>query len=120
LHIEDDAMIQMLAKRSLTRYDVVTYFSAESALEHIVNEKFDAVLLDVNLGGGMSGVSLCKLIRLLPAFKHTPIAAITASGLDPDESYYQAGFTHYLPKPFDSNQLIAFVDDLVRTDVPTN
>jgi PAS domain S-box-containing protein len=120
LHIEDDAMIQMLAKRSLTRYDVVTYFSAESALEHIVNEKFDAVLLDVNLGGGMSGVSLCKLIRLLPAFKHIPIAAITASGLDPDESYYQAGFTHYLPKPFDSNQLIAFVDDLVRTDVPTN
>ncbi|MEN9839275.1 MAG: hypothetical protein RL177_754, partial [Bacteroidota bacterium] len=118
LYIEDDAMIQMLAKRSLTRYDVVTYFSAESALEHIVNEKYDAVMLDVNLGGGMNGVSLCKLIRLLPNFKNIPIAAITASGLDPDESYYQAGFTHYLPKPFDSNQLIAFVDDMVRSIVP--
>ena len=118
LYIEDDAMIQMLAKRSLSRYDVVTYFSAESALEHIVNETFDAVMLDVNLGGGMNGVSLCKLIRLLPNFKNIPIAAITASGLDPDESYYQAGFTHYLPKPFDSNQLIAFVDDMVRSIVP--
>lgn len=118
LYIEDDAMIQMLAKRSLTRYDVVTYFSAESALEHIVNDSYDAVMLDVNLGGGMNGVSLCKLIRLLPNFKNVPIAAITASGLDPDESYYQAGFTHYLPKPFDSNQLIAFVDDMVRSTVP--
>lgn len=118
LYIEDDAMIQMLAKRSLTRYDVVTYFSAESALEHIVNDTYDAVMLDVNLGGGMNGVSLCKLIRLLPNFKTVPIAAITASGLDPDESYYQAGFTHYLPKPFDSNQLIAFVDDMVRSSVP--
>jgi twitching motility two-component system response regulator PilG len=75
-------------------------------------------MLDVNLGGGMNGVSLCKLIRLLPNFKNVPIAAITASGLDPDESYYQAGFTHYLPKPFDSNQLIAFVDDMVRSIVP--
>lgn len=120
LYIEDDAMIQMLAKRSLTRYDVVTYFSAESALEHIVNEKFDAVMLDVNLGGGMTGVAMCKLIRMLPNFKNVPIAAITASGLDPDESYYQAGFTHYLPKPFDSNQLIAFVDDMVRSEVQSN
>jgi PAS domain S-box-containing protein len=120
LYIEDDAMIQMLAKRSLTRYDVVTYFSAESALEHIVNDSYDAVLLDVNLGGGMSGVALCKLIRLLPNLKTVPIAAITASGLDPDESYYQAGFSHYLPKPFDSNQLIAFVDDMVRTEVQSN
>lgn len=119
LYIEDDSMIQLLAKRSLTRYDVVTYFNAETALEHIVNETFDAILLDVNLGGGMNGVSLCKLIRMLPNFKTVPIAAITASGLDPDESYYQAGFTHYLPKPFDSNQLIAFVDDMVRVDVPS-
>ncbi len=118
LYIEDDAMIQMLAKRSLIRYDVVTYSSAESALEHIVNEKFDAVLLDVNLGGGMTGVAMCKVIRMLPNFKHVPIAAITSSGLDPDESYYQAGFTHYLPKPFDSNQLIAFVDDMVRSEDP--
>jgi PAS domain S-box-containing protein len=120
LYIEDDAMIQMLVKRSLTRYDVVTYFSAESALEQIVDENFDAVMLDVNLGGGMNGVSLCKLIRLLPNFKDIPIAAITASGLDPEESYYQAGFTHYLPKPFDSNQLLAFVDDMVRSSLPTH
>lgn len=80
----------------------------------IVNEKkFDVILMDINLGKGMSGVETTKEIRKIESYKNIPIVAITGFAMRGDrEEFIQAGCTHYLSKPFSRAKLFKLLKEI--------
>lgn len=87
--------------------DVTTFSSAVDALDTLVNGKaiFDCLLLDINMPD-MDGIELCRCVRLLEAYRSTPIIMLTAmSERDYMDRAFKAGATDYATKPFDINEL---------------
>lgn len=112
LYVEDDPIIQMLARRILKNYHIDLCSTAEQALERVKSVRYDALILDIQLGHGMTGEQLCRILRDHPDFVHTPIAAATAIGVN---SYAQNNpklFSHYLPKPFNRDQMIQLIEEM--------
>lgn len=82
-------------------YHVETVADADSALETARTKSFDALLLDINLGGGHDGIDVLHAIRELERYKEVPIVALTAYAMPGDqERFLAAGFDAYLSKPF--------------------
>ena len=108
LIVEDDEISRDVIKMFIrSRYDYDTASNAEYALEHVNRDKFDAFLLDINLGRGMNGTQLMKCIKEIETYKNVPVIAMTAFVMDSDEEeFLSAGFDYYLPKPFSKNQLL--------------
>ncbi|MBI3098888.1 MAG: response regulator [Planctomycetes bacterium] len=81
----------------------------EEALRCARVEVPDAILCDILLPG-MSGFTLCRRLRALPALSHVPIIVITGwqdrSALP---AAFEAGAIDFLRKPFDAVELTARV-----------
>lgn len=89
--------------------------SGEKAFRLINEKKYDIILMDINLGKGMSGVETTKAIRKMESYKNTPIVAITGFAMRGDrEEFIQAGCTHYLSKPFSRTKIIKLISDIAR------
>lgn len=85
------------------------------ALKRAWEEKFDIILMDINLGKGMTGVQATKEIRKIKEYKRTPIIAITAFAMPGDkEQFLKAGCTHYLAKPFEKRELLTIIENAVE------
>ena len=67
---------------------------------------YDAVLLDINLGGARDGVDVLGELRMVPGYERVPAVAVTAYSMPGDkERFMEAGFDAYLGKPFTPEQL---------------
>ncbi len=87
--------------------------SGEKAFRLVNDNKFDIILMDINLGKGMSGVETTKEIKKIESYKHVPIVAITGFAMRGDkEEFIQAGCTHYLSKPFSRTKLIKLLSEI--------
>jgi CheY-like chemotaxis protein len=69
-------------------------------------EKYDMILMDINLKDSLGGIELLKEIRKINQYQETPIIAITGytSSMDQD-IFMKEGFTGFLAKPFNQKQL---------------
>lgn len=113
LHIDDDAVVRMLVKHMLPDYEVFHATHAIAGLGLARQTRFDAVLVDIRLGEGMSGMDLCVELRSIPGYTGVPIAAVTALWFAAPETVFRSGFTHFLPKPFEKNELRNLVVDML-------
>ncbi len=87
--------------------------SGEKAFRLVNDKKFDIILMDINLGKGMSGVETTKEIKKINSYKNVPIVAITGFAMRGDrEEFIQAGCTHYLSKPFSRTKLIKLLSEI--------
>lgn len=113
LYVEDDPVIQLLSRRILKDYMIDTCFTGEEALERLKSVTYDAFILDIQLGKGMTGKELAEVLRGMSEYKSTPIAAATA--LNYDLAMLSDGklFTHYLPKPFNRDQMLDLVTSMI-------
>ncbi len=90
-------------------FEVLRYNSGEEALQHLVQDIPDLVLLDIRLPG-MDGLQVLKHIRGDSRLKHTPVLALTANAMTGDrEKYLAAGFSAYASKP------IVNIDDFLES-----
>lgn len=107
LYVEDDAIALSYVEKVLrTFYEIDTAFNANIALELVNKNKYEAMLLDINLGKGIDGVELMQLIRKNSDYEKLPIVAVTAYAAESDRlEFLSKGFTHYLSKPFTSVDL---------------
>ena len=119
LVVEDNEDTQLLLE-SLLEDDyrlAVTATAAEAlaaAKDPPGGRPFRLVLLDINLGGAESGTDVLRELRAMPAYAAAPIVALTAYALPGDkERFEEAGFTTYLAKPFQFDDLIATVEGLM-------
>ncbi len=88
----------------------------ETAVEFAGEEKYSAILMDINLGYGISGIEAAHLIRQIEGHKKTPIIALTAFAMKDDKDHFlSVGMTHYLSKPFKLDDLKSLVMEILET-----
>ena len=108
LVVEDNPMSRKMIEQMLApHYHVESVASGSDALEAATNQRFDAVVMDINLGAGKDGVDTMNDLRNAPAYRHVPFIALTAYALPGDETQFlEKGFDDYLSKPFKCERLL--------------
>lgn len=116
LLVEDDDINREFAIYTLSGIcEVGVATTAQMALDMAKDLVFDAVLLDINLGRGITGLDVLHLLRSMPGYENVPVAAVTANTLKGDRDRLLAGgFNLYLPKPYSRKELIALIDSMLK------
>jgi two-component system cell cycle response regulator DivK len=90
-----------------TDYEVTEVESGEEALEAVVKQRPDLILMDIQLPV-MDGYTATSRIKADPALRSIPIIAVTSYALSGEEKKARAaGCDDYVPKPFSPRQLLA-------------
>lgn len=96
-------------------YRVETAESGESALSTLVRDRFDLVLLDINMPG-MDGWETLRLIRCDEDLTDVPVVMFSVKGEIRDKvESLQEGATDYVTKPFIVDDLIDRVGKVLGT-----
>jgi DNA-binding response OmpR family regulator len=99
LLIEDDNLLQELYKGKLRDegLNVVVAGDGKGGLDLIRSQKFDLILLDIMLPGGINGFDVLETLKKDPAFSQIPVIVLT--NLDSEEKVArEIGAADYLKK----------------------
>jgi len=113
LVVDDDPQLRRALRSTLSAlgFVVADAESGEIALERLRKEKFNLVLLDINLPG-LSGLETCRAIRTRSGVS---ILMLTVRSRSEDKiEALEAGADGYLTKPFDVNELLARIRAILR------
>jgi PAS domain S-box-containing protein len=116
---EDDQLSQLTIKSFLEKYgySVTTVGDGLAALEALRKERFEGVLMDVQMPL-MNGVEATKLIRADQSGDfdpNIPVIALTAYAMSGDrENFLKAGMNEYIAKPVDFNELLGLLERMLR------
>ncbi|MFC5079836.1 Sensor protein TorS [Vibrio thalassae] len=120
LLIEDNAVNAMVAEGFLMNmgHHVISAENGHDAKHLFTNNDFDIVLVDINLPD-CNGIDLMHQLRDIEASQshkhHAPMIAISAHVFNEEvESYLEAGFDGYLPKPVDREALKEMVQTKLK------
>jgi len=106
LIVDDDPQIRRVLRATLIAegYEVWNARQGDEALDLIRGEKFDLVLLDLNLPD-MMGIDVCRTVR---SGFNVPIIVLTVRTDQSDKiAALEAGATDYVTKPYDTLELLA-------------
>jgi len=113
LVVDDEPQIRRVMRTTLVAegYEVSDARTGADALELIRSEKYDLVLLDVNMPG-ISGLETCREIR---TGSDLPIIMVTVRGAERDKvRALDAGADGYVSKPFSISELLARIRAILR------
>lgn len=113
LVVEDDAQIRKYIKYILEKenYKCLVSTNAQSALNMIVSEQIDLILLDLGLPD-IDGLEVIKKIR---EWSEIPIIVVSARDQDKEKvTALNSGADDYLTKPFSAAELIARIGVALR------
>ncbi|MEM6335911.1 MAG: ATP-binding protein, partial [Bacteroidota bacterium] len=116
LVVEDNRETRILFQHMLRgRYDVDAVDRAEEAIRRASMQRYDAILMDINLGGKQTGIDVLRILRQVGGYDTTPIVALTAHALPGDrERFLRMGFDGYVSKPFSRNDLTHTLGRLIQ------
>ncbi len=118
LVVDDEPAVRQALQRALTfeGYDVKVAADGQSALDGLLRDPAEAILLDVSMPG-VDGLEVCR--RLRAAGDLTPILMLTARHATADRvAGLDAGADDYLVKPFALEELLARLRALLRRASP--
>jgi two-component system, OmpR family, KDP operon response regulator KdpE len=113
LVVDDEPQIRRVMRTALTAqgYYINDAPSGEIALERLREERYDLVLLDMNMPG-MGGMATCRVIR-----EHWDVAIVVLtvrSGERDKVEALDAGADDYVTKPFSTPELLARIRAALR------
>lgn len=117
LVVEDNVeMSKFLSEILKDQYEVTVSFDGADALEKIKQNDFDLISSDVMMPK-VDGFELREKVAELNGKKDTPFILITAKHLEVDKiKGYQLGINDYIVKPFNKNELLARVANLIENN----
>lgn len=99
-------------------FEVITADDGEKALNRAKNDLPDLIVLDLMLPK-MNGYEVCKILKNDELYKAIPIIMLTARVNDEDAvKGKQAGADAYMGKPFELDDLVAKVRELIQAKKP--
>lgn len=113
---EDDEVFRSLVTTVLSEagYEVAAAPDGMRAWERLDGEGADLCVFDVDMPG-MTGIELLKRLRSDARFYGLPVIMLTVKALVEDQlKGYKAGADEYLPKPVETQVLLARVAALAR------
>lgn len=116
LVIEDEEAIQTLLRYNLEAegYRVRLSAEGEDTMMLIADERPDLIVLDWMLPG-ISGIEVCKLVRMRPETRDIPVIMLTARSEETERVRGLAtGADDYITKPFSVPELMARVRAILR------
>lgn len=116
LVVDDDPQIRRVMRIMLITqgYEVCDARKGEEALDLIRSEKYDLVLLDINLPR-MTGIETCRQIRF---FSDVPIIMMTVRNTERDKvEALDAGADDYVTKPFGMQEMQARIRAALKRTV---
>ena len=112
---EDDRDIRELIVISLTYagYEVVSASDGQQAVDLIIEETPDLIMLDVRMPR-LTGFEALEQIKERPEFKDTPVVILSAKGQEAEiQKGLDLGANQYILKPFSPDELIKKIDQIV-------
>lgn len=123
LLVDDEPGIRVSVKEYLQEvggFTVQVASNANEAWQMLEQKTPDLVISDVMMPQ-VDGYQFLKQLRDDPRFKSLPVVFLTARGMTSDRIQgYHAGVDAYLPKPFDPDELVAIVENLLERRTSTS
>ena len=115
LLVEDSLEAQFLAKRAIEKnHQIDLATNLYEARLKMALKPYDMILLDVSLPDG-NGMDFCKEIENEGITKRTSVIMLTAKGDVTDKVQgLSSGADDYLAKPFDSRELLARIEAVLK------
>lgn len=118
LVVDDDPQVLTLLRVNfeLEGYDVLSASDGEQALEVAWDELPDAVVCDVMMPG-TDGLTVLRQLRANPKTKTIPFVVVSAKAQRADiKAAIEMGADKYITKPFDPQELLDAVAELLRRE----
>ncbi|NNF36195.1 MAG: response regulator transcription factor [Saprospiraceae bacterium] len=114
LLVEDEEELRKIIKLNLELegYEVVTCGNGLDAVEAVASQFFNVLVLDIMLPG-INGIQICEQVRL----RNNQVGIIFISAKDTSQDRItglKAGADDYLTKPFELEELLLRVNNLVK------
>lgn len=116
LVVDDEGPVRALLRDTLELdgYDVTEAADGPSALAAYQSERPDGIILDIMMPG-ISGIDVLREIRGSADGSDVPVILLTAAGDDKTTwDGWSAGASCYLTKPFDPDNLLSWVERILR------
>jgi len=117
LVVDDSPTVRRLVELILTQHGFTVYTAedGEEGLEVAFKTKPDAILVDFVMPR-MNGHMFCKTLRETEGMEDTPIILISSKGEVVGQAFEeQFGVLHYFSKPFEPEDLLSKLDEVLGT-----
>jgi CheY-like chemotaxis protein len=122
LVVDDNVALARVTQFALTRagFDVRIAGNGRKALEFAQVEQFDIIISDQQMPE-MTGLDLCRRLRAMAEYAHTPIILLTAKGLELELPTLQRELeiSAIYPKPFSPSEVVSAACQFLAEAAPT-
>jgi len=118
LIVDDQLELRELVEVTLRleNYDISQATSGEEAIKMAKSDKFDLIIMDIMMPGGMDGLQATRTIKDDPETNNCKIIMLTAKGQAEDKKKgVEAGADDYFVKPFSPLELISKVEEVLES-----